>query len=258
MIISHKHKFIFIHPNRCGGTSIAEALIPRLGSEDEVFGYTKEFEILSEKNRKLNIKSSSSEHGKNIWKHSDCKCVKNYVGKDIWSKYFVFTTVRNPIDLYYSEYKWYKSNNHLDPLPFDHKEKKEKVNNMTFSDFVLSDLSFGKTLVEFCTETPAENINGDPFRSGEYSSLNFEIDFIIKSEKSKIDFAYACGILNLPNIKLERRNTSRPLENRSLPTDELNEKSLNFIREKHQLDLKYLKYSTDYNEHEECYNNYMA
>ena len=56
MIISHKHKFIFIHPQRGGGTSITSALIPVLGKDDEIYGCEKKYEILSEENRVKNIK----------------------------------------------------------------------------------------------------------------------------------------------------------------------------------------------------------
>ena len=42
MIISHKHKFIFIHINKCGGSSVTRALMPYLGPNDLVLGGVKE------------------------------------------------------------------------------------------------------------------------------------------------------------------------------------------------------------------------
>ena len=58
MIISHKHKFVFIHTPRTGGSAIAKSLIDFLGDGDEVYGYTEEFEELSDKNRNKNSKKN--------------------------------------------------------------------------------------------------------------------------------------------------------------------------------------------------------
>ena len=95
MIISHKHKFIFVHPHRCGGTSVTRALLPYLGTKDEVYGCEKEYEILSEENRVKNIDCHGNEQGKNPWKHSTAKWIKEYTGKKIWDTYFKFVFVRN-------------------------------------------------------------------------------------------------------------------------------------------------------------------
>jgi hypothetical protein len=42
MIVSHTHKFIFVHINKCAGTSVTKALLPYLGENDLVLGFTNE------------------------------------------------------------------------------------------------------------------------------------------------------------------------------------------------------------------------
>ena len=67
-MISHKHKCIFIHIPRTGGTSIEKAL-----TEADWWKVDKKT------------------------KHLDCKTAKNLY-KDNWNEYFKFTIVRNPWD----------------------------------------------------------------------------------------------------------------------------------------------------------------
>ena len=71
-MISHKHKCIFIHIPRTGGTSIEKAL-----TEADWWKVDKKT------------------------KHLDCKTAKNLY-KDNWNEYFKFTIVRNPWDMYVS------------------------------------------------------------------------------------------------------------------------------------------------------------
>ena len=119
MIISHTRKFIFIHPHRCGGTSITNSLLPYLGDEDEVYGCTREGEVLSEKNRLKNIKKYNKEQGGFPWKHLTAKFAKEYAGDEIWDKYFKFTFIRSPWEIHLSNYSWWKNSKGWDPAPKD-------------------------------------------------------------------------------------------------------------------------------------------
>lgn len=76
-MISHKHKFIFIHINKTGGTSIETAF-----SDDEV-------------------------ERKNPSKHATAIEYRNKFG-DKFLEYFKFTIVRNPWDWLVSRYFWCK------------------------------------------------------------------------------------------------------------------------------------------------------
>ena len=71
-MISHEHKFIFIHIHRTGGTSI-----------------------------ELNFK-----HGK--WDHRNYSAYIKQFGAEVWNEYFTFSFVRNPWDKMLGHYMWRK------------------------------------------------------------------------------------------------------------------------------------------------------
>ncbi len=124
MIVSHRHKFIFVHLHKCAGTSITRALIPYLGRNDLVFGCTPKFEKLSNKSR--------SQGG--LYKHSTAREIREYVGEPRWNDYFKFSFVRNPWDLTLSKYYWW----HKTPANWndDAVIRKKEVMEMSFAEFV--------------------------------------------------------------------------------------------------------------------------
>ena len=98
-MISHKHKFIFVHIPKCGGTSIESA-----------FGCWKG----KAAQKHYHVGNNSSQHHTcvEILKHfPDCK------------DYFKFAFIRNPFDRLVSEYRYIKSYN--------------KNFNLSFSDLCL-------------------------------------------------------------------------------------------------------------------------
>ena len=96
MIISHKHRFIFIHIPKCAGSSITKALAPVLGKQDLILGVTPEGEKLHEENLKKG----------GLTKHSSASVIRQQIGPEIWNSYFKFSFVRNPWDLLVSRYHW--------------------------------------------------------------------------------------------------------------------------------------------------------
>ena len=72
-MISHKHKFIFLHIPKCAGTSIGEKL---------------------------------NSHFDELWTYSGFKIHHDDLTEDILKEDFVFTIVRNPWDRLYSQYKF--------------------------------------------------------------------------------------------------------------------------------------------------------
>ena len=73
-MISHKYKFIFIHIEKTGGTSI-----------NDFFNFDDVYE-----------------------KHGTINYFKNEYGKKLFDEYFKFTIVRNPWDWLVSRYHWSK------------------------------------------------------------------------------------------------------------------------------------------------------
>ena len=64
MIVSHKHKFIFIRPFKVAGTSLEYAMTPFLGADDIVCELGKDEEI--KRLNKLVVDYSSHEVSSNV------------------------------------------------------------------------------------------------------------------------------------------------------------------------------------------------
>ena len=104
MIISHSRKFIFIHLEKCGGTSVETALQPYLAWDDLILGSTDFGESL----QSLYINRYGEDAVKNnmLWKHSSANQIYNYLGARRWNKYKKISVVRNPFDLMRSLYAY--------------------------------------------------------------------------------------------------------------------------------------------------------
>lgn len=102
MIISHSRKFIFIHLEKCGGTSVENALEPYLSWDDIILGSTDYGESI----QALLYKRYGIENvQKNmLWKHSDAHSIYKYLGKKKWCEYKKIVIVRDPLDLLKSLY----------------------------------------------------------------------------------------------------------------------------------------------------------
>ena len=252
MIISHKHKFVFIHVHRTAGTTIAKSLIPLLDESDEIFGYTKLGESKSEENRQKNLQTNNNEQGKNPWKHSTPKHIKQYLGSKKWNEYFKFATVRNPLDVHFSNYHYLRNPELHASSADDVLAKVDSATKNSFSNFLLTVDSWQYTLCDFTTSLNYKNLAKSPYKEGRgISNYNTDLDFLMRFEQLKLDFSYFCGLMNLPKLKLDWLNKSRPLENRKMGFDEIckNEKCLNFLDKRHKYDYNYFEYSSGYDEH---------
>lgn len=93
MLISHKHKYIFVHITKTGGSSISHALMPYC--KPRIFQKLHNYFYL------LNI---------NIFKpfpyegHVSAGKLAHELGTDTFQKYFSFSMVRNPWDWQLSIY----------------------------------------------------------------------------------------------------------------------------------------------------------
>jgi hypothetical protein len=98
MIISKSKNFVYIHIEKCGGTSIEYALEPCLLPTDILLGSTPKGERLEY--------SFFKQYGykDSLKKHSSAQEIKKYLNNN-WDNMYKFTTVRNPknilISLYY-------------------------------------------------------------------------------------------------------------------------------------------------------------
>ena len=179
MIINHKHKFIFIHTPKCGGTSIKRALYPYCDRYDQFFGGHPD------------VPDGNNE----ISKHSTAMEIKSFATLDRWETYFTFSFVRNPLSRIVSLYNWWhKTTGNFDP------KLKADICNMSFKEFVFSDHTVPAQVEFLSSKLPKDTFVADKNR--------LELDFIGKQENMNKDFAYICGLFRLPNLQLGKHNTS--------------------------------------------------
>ena len=130
MIISHKHKFIFIKTVKTAGTSLDIALSKFCGKEDIITRLDSEGEAMRRDHGCLGAQNyyiPKSRYSFSDWRrfltrgkrpkylnHSSAKYIRRYIGKKIWDSYFKFCVVRNPWDCFISYYYW---RNKAGPLP---------------------------------------------------------------------------------------------------------------------------------------------
>jgi len=170
-MISHKHKFVFIHIPKTGGTSIWRALKPTV----------KDLRYLG------HVDKEHKQHGPLIQ-----ECLKN--------NYFVSTCVRNPWDVMVSNYFyirkdgsfWHSSDGSTRyKLKVDH----SLVKKLSFKQFIKK-LEQGKIKDKFVVRSQSSWING------------IDMDDIIRFENINEGFRKICNKLELPNISLPKLNAT--------------------------------------------------
>ena len=125
--INNKHKFIFIHIPKNGGTSIMKILSSYSTPIDVEIGGTQIGELLQP--------SYVERYG--ISKHSTALKLKEVLGDDIWQSYFTFAVVRHPFTRFVSAFnflrKWHSWKSHAKIIKFDN------VNEFIESDFIFKE-----------------------------------------------------------------------------------------------------------------------
>ena len=154
MIISKSKNFVYIHLDKCGGTSIETALEPFLSWSDIIIGSTPFGEKLF---------SAYQEKHNSLKKHSNALDIKNFIGDD-WNSMYKFATVREPEKIMISLYFYVKNmlEYHIDSrslkdithVAYENKNKKEIffLNNKAFTDdpyfFYFIKSSIDKTYID--------------------------------------------------------------------------------------------------------------
>ncbi len=120
MIISHKHKFIFVKTKKVGGTSLELALASICGEEDIITptsdedirkqlnfigpqNYLNTFKDLGKRGSIKLILGLRERHEKYL-RHYSCDRIKDKIGTKIWNEYYKFSVMRNPYDFIVSHY----------------------------------------------------------------------------------------------------------------------------------------------------------
>jgi Sulfotransferase family len=129
MILSHKHRFIFLKTAKTGGTSTELALSPICGPDDILAPLSRPEEKKRRKSPARNyalgigrlgipLPGEIRHHFPEIcgyYNHMPARQVRRMVGEDTWNRYFKFTIERNPWDRQVSFYFWRTRHSHPRP-----------------------------------------------------------------------------------------------------------------------------------------------
>ncbi len=234
MLISHSHKFIFIHIGKTGGTSIEKVLCQHLN---------------------IDFEETKNDSEGNNWKHIWAKDMRERVGEKIWDDYFTFAFVRNPYDMIlslYSMYTQYPQYTNPAQPEFYHPWNQYK----SFEDFVISmdehshepDKKWRKILKRFEVETQMdvwtdlENLQTSYLTEswkGTDGPGKILVDFVGKYENLVDDFHHVCQTIGLPKLDLIHYGGTKhkPYQ------DSYNERMKKIVYEHSSLDIERFGYS---------------
>jgi hypothetical protein len=207
LIISHKHKFIFLKPRKVGGTSIEVNIGKHCGKDDIITPVTE----YSEKSDEDQYTHNPRNYG-DFRNHSTPKEIRAKIDNKIWNDYFKFTIVRNPWDMVVSRYKWqqFKASKKKNSKKFNLRKIKKNLFNpgaykkalkIIFSPAKKNEVKKINKFEKFLEELPEKFINTQYYFDSDDKPL---ADFYIRFEKLEEDYKKVCGFLGIPYNKIPR------------------------------------------------------
>lgn len=133
MILSHRHRFIFIKTNKTAGTSVEIALSKFCGEQDIITPISPEDQDIR---RQLGFPGPQNYLAPFSWRdcfnvrrrlrggralrkyynHMPASEIRSHVGEDVWQSYYKFCIERNPYDRVISLYFWQNRSQNLPDL----------------------------------------------------------------------------------------------------------------------------------------------
>lgn len=127
MIVSHRHRYVFVHIPKTGGTSLTLALESRVGRDDIILSDTPKG-----RNRRKRVRGVPS-RGR-LWKHATLGDIEGLVAPELLADYLAFTLVRNPWARAASYHRWLRTQG------FDHPSVR-LAKTLDFADFLRDPLT---------------------------------------------------------------------------------------------------------------------
>ena len=227
-MISHKHKFIFVHIPKCGGSSIELALLKNEGiklADDKI-------ELLTDKQKHeysigYIFEDTMAQHRK-ISQYEVCN-----------DKYFTFTFSRNPWERVLSEYFYIRKNNGC------------RCDNSMTQNWP-SELDFWPSELDFNDKFPTFNdfLKNDGIKCGWRGHISLQIDYVLNSNKNKgvdfigkfeniqQDFNIICDKIGIPQLELPHKNAT----NHKHYTEYYDDETREIVAEKFAKDIEYFGY----------------
>jgi len=172
-VISHEHKFIFIHIPKTGGTSVENALQP------------------------------FAKNGFPFGKHHSLK--RAYEDDSISEDYFSFSFVRNPWSLCVSLYHWTWECNSAWPKTWRSKKETQEFVNLTFSEWIKHPYFHSESPRVFPLPFKLPSGKEVGYRDWLIAD-NKEVNFVGKFETLQEDFNIICDRIGIPRQQLPHKN----------------------------------------------------
>jgi len=206
MIISHRHKFIYLKARKVAGTSVEVALAEHCEDGDilpPVGRFDREWDE-DEYDHPGGTQRGYS-------RHSPLISVRKRVGRTSWDTYFKFSIVRNPWDLVVSQYHWATrpvtrtvgaSLSRFWRYP---RNIGKNVTSLGMSlarpVWKLEDVSFDFFVAHMLRYYP----HNDPFYFDRSGSVG--LDFLIRYENLQDDYTSVCARIGIPASQLPSLKT---------------------------------------------------
>lgn len=210
MLISRKHKFIFVHVYKNAGTSVKKALMPY--AANQVQALTSRFL------QRYNLPTIRGLDPRPYPSHIKASDLVTEMGRDVFDSYFSFAIVRNPWDWQVSLYKYMLKHEHLP----QHKIVKDLAG---FDDYIkwrcAKEARFQKDFI--CSKN---NI--------------VLVDFVARFERLDADFKSICSHIGI-SASLPKLNVSN-----TIPYQEFyNEDTRSLVAKTFASDIELFEYSFD-------------
>ena len=226
MIISHRHRYIFIKSEKTAGTSVEAALSKHCTDSDVVTPLGDYW--FNRDARGEWVHSAMNAEG--FFQHDSAAEIRRKLPPDVWNGYFKFSITRNPWDRIVSNYSWEARNKaelrpqrrwyHRLGVPFD---------------------EFAGTRELFHRFVAGNWTTNDRFYLDDGALC---VDFVIRYERLADDVAEVCRRVGLPPVEMPRLKSGMR-DGAHTYADYYDEATRDIVAERHRHDIRLFGYRFD-------------